>query len=156
MLWSMLVPFLVYWLVVFVVSYMLVEYGQGFLYDEATPHVGLKVGLGSLLLAALMAWSRPSFETMFTDDIAWTVLQVIAWFAVFTLLYQFQPLHAFSISSVTMLLVAGIASLGVDSMTRPRPHPGASALTSTTRKPIRAPLGPPRAPAKAEPTPPGR
>ena len=39
--------FLIYWLVVFVGTYVVTEIGQDQLYDEVTPHVGLKVGAGS-------------------------------------------------------------------------------------------------------------
>ena len=35
-----------------------------------------------------------SFESMFTTNIVWTVLQGIVWFGVFILIYQFHPWHA--------------------------------------------------------------
>ena len=36
-------PFLIYWLVLFVLCYIVVEIGQDQLYDEVHPDVGLKV-----------------------------------------------------------------------------------------------------------------
>ena len=42
-------PLLIYWLLLFVACYIVVEYGQNYLYDEPTPNVALKVALGSLV-----------------------------------------------------------------------------------------------------------
>src|SRR5512135_2853449 len=98
-------PLLIYWLVMFVTSYIAVEVGQDQLYDEVAPMVGLKVAGGSALLAALATRLHPSFESMFMADIAWTVLQAIVWFGVFTLIYQFHPQHALVISIPMMLTI---------------------------------------------------
>src|SRR6185437_8090917 len=117
-IWSMLI----YWLVLFVVCYTITEVAQDQLYDEVTPRVGLKVALASLILAALLAKLHPSFDTMFTSNIAWTVLQGIVWFAVFTLILQFHPWHALAIGVLTMLIVPGVATLGVDSLMKPTPR----------------------------------
>lgn len=133
-------PFAVYWLILFVACYIVVEYGQTYLYDETTPGVGWKVALGSALLAALLAWTRTSYDTMLTSEFIWTTLQAIAWFAVFTLIFRFHPLHAFAIGVVTMLLISGMATLGVTSLTRrggPVPPP-----IRTPSKPLRRPAGP--------------
>jgi hypothetical protein len=59
-------PLLIYWLVLYVACYTACEVGQDQFYDEVTPNVGLKVAAGSLILAALATWIRPSFDTMFT------------------------------------------------------------------------------------------
>lgn len=137
---AILWPFLVYWLVLFVSCYIVVEYGQNYLYDETTPGVGWKVALGSALLAGLMTWTRTSYDTMFTAEFAWTALQAIAWFAVFTLIFRFQPLHGFAIGIVTMLLISGMATLGVTSLTQrggPVPRP-----IRTPSKPLRRAAGP--------------
>ena len=48
-MFAILWPFLIYWLVMFVVSYIAVEVGQDQFYDEVTPHAGLKVTVGSFL-----------------------------------------------------------------------------------------------------------
>src|SRR5215212_1550443 len=114
-------PFLIYWLALFVACYTIVEVAQDQLYDEVTPMAWLKVGLGSLLLAALLTWLRTSYDTMFTSDLPWTVLQAIAWFVVFTLVFQFHPQHAAVIGIGAMLLIPGLASMGVESITKPTP-----------------------------------
>ncbi|MHC5537509.1 hypothetical protein ACYOEI_04665 [Singulisphaera rosea] len=147
-------PFLIYWLVLFVACFSIVEFGQDQLYDEVTPHPGLKVGLGSLILAAVLTWIRSSFDTMFTSDLPWTVLQAIVWFGVFTLILQFHPTHAFAIGVVAMLLIPGLATMGVHSLMTPR---GAATPTryTTPTKPIRKPLGSFGAPPKAEGPKPG-
>ena len=142
-------PLLIYWLVMFVVCYIITEVAQDQLYDEVTPRVGLKVALASFILAALLTWLRPSFDTMFTANIAWTVLQGIVWFAVFTLILQFHPWHALAIGVLTMLIVPGAATLGVDSMLKPTPRV-ASARSLEPRKPVRQGLVAP-APAKSAP-----
>ena len=122
---------LIYWLVVFVGCFVVVEIGQDQLYDQVTPRAGLKVLAGSLLIAMLLTWFKyrntpASFESMFTTNIAWTVLQGIVWFSVFTLIFQFHPWHALGLGLVTMLMVSGLATMGVDSILN-RPAPGSVA-----------------------------
>ena len=55
---SIIWPFLIYWLVMFVACFVVVEVAQDQLYDEVTPHAGLKVTLGSLLIAMLLTALR--------------------------------------------------------------------------------------------------
>ena len=112
---------LIYWLAFFVACLTIVEVMQDMFYDEVTPRSGLKVAGGSLVLAALAVWLKPSFDTMFTNNIAWTLLAGVVWFAVFTLVFQFHPTHALGLSLLTMVLVSGLATLGVDSLTKPSP-----------------------------------
>jgi len=133
-------PLLIYWLVLFVACYTVVEVAQDQLYDEVTPHVGLKVASGSLLLAALLTWLRPSFDTMYTSDFAWTALQAIVWFGVFTLIFQFHPPHAAALGILTMLIVPGLATMGVDSITAPKLAAPAGRYVAPT-KPVRSSLG---------------
>jgi hypothetical protein len=139
--------FLIYWMVAFVGSYIVVEVGQDQLYDEVTPHVGLKVTGGSLILALLLTWLKPSYLTMFTTNIAWTVLLAIAWFGVFTLIFQFQPWHGFGLGIASMLLVSGLATMGVESILSPTP-PSATRSASQVNKPVRESLAPAPVPAK--------
>lgn len=138
-------PLLIYWLVMFVTSSIAVEVGQDQLYDEVTPMVGLKVAVGSLLLAALATWLRPSYESMFTAGVAWTVLQGIVWFGVFTLIYQFHPQHALAIGIPMMLIIPGLATLGVDSMTKPTPiaAPRPRGISKPLRKSLSGGAAPP-------------
>jgi hypothetical protein len=138
-------PLLIYWFVLFVACYTIVEFGQDQLYDEVTPYAWAKVGGGSLLLAAMLTWLRSSFDTMFTTDLPWTVLQAMAWWLVFMFIFQFHPQHALVISTVAVLLLPGVATMGVESLTQPTP-----ALTparSLTSKPLRRGLTQPGAPA---------
>ena len=81
---------------------------------------------------------------MFTTNIIWTVLQAIVWFGVFTLIFQFHPWHALGLGIATMLLVQGLATMGVNSILTPTP-----AAASTARR-GREQAGPPvaRAPAR--------
>jgi hypothetical protein len=113
---SLFVPFLVHWLVFFAAIYIIVEYGQTYFYDETTPNAGLKVLFASVLLAALQTWARTSYDTMFTGEIAKTVLQAIVWFTVFTLILRFHPPHALAISLVSMILLTGAANLASSSL----------------------------------------
>lgn len=144
---SILVPLLVYWLVLFVVCYTIVEFGQNYLYDETTPRMGLKVAAGSLLLAALLTWTRTTFDTMLTTDLPWSTLQAIAWFAVFTLIFQFQPLHGAVLGIVSMLVIAGLASIAVDSLTTPGPR--VAPEVARPAQPVRRPTGPVPVPSPA-------
>jgi hypothetical protein len=141
-------PFLIYWLVLFVACYIVVEYAQKYLYDETTPLVGLKVLLGSAILAGLLVKTRSQYDTMFTSDLGWTVIQAIVWFAVFVLVFRFHPQHGAAIGVATMLIVAGLATMGVESLLHPRPvETGPAELR--TNKPLRRAIGPPPvAPAK--------
>jgi hypothetical protein len=111
---------LIYWLVLFVACFVVVEVGHDQLYDEVTPHAGLKVFGGSLLIAILLTTLRAygvpaAYESMFTVNIIWTVLQGLVWFGVFTLIFQFHPWHALGLGLATMLLVTGLATMGVES-----------------------------------------
>jgi len=145
MFWNVVLPILIYWLMFFVVQYILLEYGQSYLYDETTPHFGLKVLAGSFLLALMAARFHSNFVTMFTTNIHWTLLQALAWVGIFTLLYQFQPLHALSLGLMGLVLVPPLGAMTVDSLSQPR-------------RPIiardRGPLGPYRGSLSAPPPPP--
>src|SRR3954451_15576156 len=139
---------LIYWLVMFVLSYVAVEVGQDQLYDEATPKAGLKVTGGSFLLAAMLTYFHPTFESMFTTNIVWTVLQAMIWVGVFIFIYQFHPWHAAAIALPLMLISSGFATMGVDSVMTPSPvrRTGSTLLKS---EPIRRPLGSSSAPPPA-------
>jgi len=133
-------PFVIYFLVFFVACYATCEVFQDWFYDEVTPRVGLKVAVGSVILAGLATWLKPSFDTMFTSDFAWTALQAIAWFGVFVLALQFHPPHALALSLVLMVLVCGLATMGVESLTRPS-RTVAPVRSRTNNQPIRKSLG---------------
>jgi hypothetical protein len=137
---GIVVPFLVYWLILFAACYMIVEYGQGYLYDEATPGAGLKITLGSMLLAALLTWTRSSYESMFTEDLPKTLFQAIIWFIVFTLVFRFHPQHAFAIGVVAMVILAGGSTLAVNSMSGN--HPAGVAANREPSKPLRKSVAP--------------
>jgi hypothetical protein len=140
--------FLIYWLIVFVCCYVVTEFAQNYLYDEVTPAAFWKILLGSIILAAVLTWTRSSFDTMFITQLPWTVLQGIVWFAVFTLIFRFHPPHAAAIGIVVMVLVSGLATLGVDSLTKTNRPTLPDKLR--TAKPMRQPATPPIAvPSKA-------
>lgn len=136
-------PFLVYWLILFVACSVVTEYGQTYLYDETTPRAGLKLLFGTMILAALLTRTRTSYETMLTSELGWTVIQAIVWFGVFTLILQFQPWHGGVIGIATMLLVAGIATLGVESLTGSN-RQGALPTNVQPSRPLRRAVGAPR------------
>jgi hypothetical protein len=143
LIWTLLI----YWLVIFVGCFVVVEIGQDQLYDQVTPRSGLKVTAGSLLIALLLTWLKyrntpASFESMFTTNIAWTVLQAIVWFGVFTLIFQFHPWHALGLGLATMLMVSGLGTMGVDSILN-RPAPGSVAARAfAPNEPVRQSLNP--------------
>jgi len=134
---ALIFPFLIYYLLMFVACYILMEYGQNYFYDEVTPGAGLKVAAGSLILAAMLTWTRSNYATMFTDEIMWTALQAIVWFAVFVLVFRFQPWHGGGLGLAAMLLLAGTSTIVVDSMLRPRS--AQQAVDRPVNKPIRRP-----------------
>ena len=105
----------------FVLSYIAVEVGQDQLYDEVTPMAGLKVAGGSLLLAVMLTYFHPTFDSMFTNNIASTVFQALVWIGVFILIYQFHPWHGLAIALPIMLICSGFATMGVDSVLKPTP-----------------------------------
>jgi hypothetical protein len=151
MLAALIWPFLVNYLILFVACYIIVEYGQYFLYDEATPGYGLKVALGAAILAVMLTWTRTNFLTMFTDDIMWTALQAILWFAVFVLIFRFHPWHGAGIGLAAMLILTGLATIAVDSMLAPKTTQRIDPRVSN--KPVRRPVGttPQPAPSPAPP-----
>jgi hypothetical protein len=140
-------PLLIYWLVIFVACFVVVEVGHDQLYDQVTPRAGLKVASGSLLIALLLTWLKVrgepvSYESMFTTNFAWTVLQGIVWFGVFTLIFQFHPWHALGIGLITMVMVSGLATMGVESVLA-KPAPNAAATRAVVpSQPVRQSLSP--------------
>ena len=145
---------LIYWLVIFVGCYVVIEIGQDQLYDEVTPHIGLKVTGGSLLLALMLAafyykGMAASFDSMFTNNILCTVFQALVWFGVFMLIFQFHPWHALGLGIATMLLVQGLATMGVNSILSPTPAAVSRPAAFATSKPVRQSLAP--APAARRP-----
>jgi hypothetical protein len=140
-------PFLIYWLVIFVACFVVVEVAQDQLYDEVTPRAGLKVTAGSALIAMLLTALRyfgaaVSFESMFTTNIAWTLLQGVVWFGVFTLILQFHPWHALGLGIATMLMVSGLATMGVESILAPTPPTAAVSRPLSATKAVRQSLAP--------------
>jgi hypothetical protein len=140
---------LIYWLVMFVLSYIAVEIGQDQLYDEVTPMAGLKVTGGSLLLAIMLTYFHPTFDSMFTKSLAGTILQAFIWIGVFLFIYQFHPWHALAIALPLMLISSGFATMGVDSVTKPTPAVRPVSKMSTSQ-PIRKSTGPVAQPKGAE------
>jgi hypothetical protein len=146
---ALVLPLLINWLVLFVACYIVTEYGQYYLYDEATPGVGWKCALGSLILAAFLTWTRTSYDTMLTSELGKTVLQGILWFVVFTLVLRFHPLHALTLGVATMLLIAGLAGLAVDSFRRTTSNRPVAVRQPS--KPFRQALAPNMGPLAAPP-----
>jgi len=143
LMWTLVFTFLIYWLVAFVGSFTAVEIAQDALYDEVTPRAGLKVTLGSVILALTMTYFHPSFETMFTTNVLFTVLQAIVWFAVFMLILQFHPWHALGLGVLMMTLVSPLATMGVDSMLADDPQAARiRAGRPPASKPVRQSLAP--------------
>jgi hypothetical protein len=146
---TIIVTVLIYWLVMFVLSYIAVEVGQDQLYDEVTPMAGLKVTGGSLLLALMLTYFHPTFDSMFTANLAWTVLQALVWIGVFVFIYQFHPWHALAIALPMMLVASGFATMGVDSVTKPTPALRPVSKLNTSQ-PIRKSMAPAVQPKAAE------
>ncbi len=140
---SVIVAFLVFWLILFVACFVVSEYAQKYLYDETAANLGVKLAIGTAILAALATAFRPSYDTMFTSEIAWTVLQAIAWFLVFMLVLGFHLPHALGLGLATFVLAAGMATMAIDSLTGDTP--------AGTRVEIRPPSKPLRRPAYAPP-----
>jgi hypothetical protein len=150
-------PLLIYWLVMFVACFVVVEVGHDQLYDEVTPHAGLKVAGGSLLIALLLATLRAkglaaSYDSMFTTNIIWTLLQAIVWAGVFILIFQFHPWHGLGIGLATMLLVTGMATMGVESLlAKPVATTNqANRSVIVPNQPVRQSVSPPAAPAESK------
>lgn len=138
-MWTLFFTFVVYWVVAFVGCFTVVEIAQDALYDEATPHAGLKVTLAAILLALTMTYFHPSFETMFTANLGATAFQGIVWFLVFMFVLQFHPWHALGLGLLIMCLVSPLATMGVESMLSPddqvqRIRRGASAVSQPVRR----------------------
>jgi hypothetical protein len=132
---TLILTVLIYWLVAFVGCFVIVEIAQDQLYDQLTPHAGFKVALSAVILAVLMTCFEPSFESMFTTNFLYTIFQGMIWVGVFMLILQFHPWHALGLGIMTMLLVSGLATMGVKAMTKPAP-----AVASTAPSAVNAPV----------------
>lgn len=147
-MWSFILPLLIYWLVLFVTCFVVVEIGHDQLYDEVTPHAGLKVTGGSFLIALLLTVLRArglaaSYDSMFTSNIAWTILQGLVWFGVFTLIFQFHPWHGLGLGLATMALVTGLATMGVESLLAKPVATSQSTRPLISNRPVRQSVTPP-------------
>lgn len=111
----LIVGFLINWLLLLVISYIVMEYGQYFLYDEVTPYVWAKALGGSFVLAIALTYKPISYLTMFGQDIGWTIGFGVLWFVVFTFVYQFHPPHGAAIGVIALLILAGMAEMAVSS-----------------------------------------
>jgi hypothetical protein len=116
---SFIIGLLIYWLAFFVTCYLTNEIFQDQLYDEMPKYMGYRVMAGSFLLALLAAVLHPSFETLFTSNLAWTALQALVWVGVFILVFQFHPWHGLAIGLVAVLLIPGLTTMGVDNALTP-------------------------------------
>ncbi len=145
MIWQ----FLLYTFICFVISFVLVEYGQRYLYDEVTPYVGLKVLGGAVVMGALLTWTKSSFDTMFTADLPYTALVAIIWAGIYILVFRFQPVHGAMFALAAVLLLPGLATIAVESVMRPSPNP--ATVTQGKAKPPRKSLGGPAPVAAPEP-----
>ncbi len=138
--------FLIYWMVFFAACMFVVELMQDWFYDEVTPHSGWKVSGGTIIFALMATWLKPSFDTMFTNEVHWTLLQALVWVIVFALVFQFHPWHAVGLALVTMAMVCGLATMGVESLTKPS-RTIAPIPSRPINEPLRAPLNAPPKPA---------
>jgi hypothetical protein len=154
MLTGYVFPFLIYFLIQFVVCYIVVEYGQNYFYDEVTPAAAGKVTLGASILAGILTYTHSSFDSMFTSSITSTVFLAIAWSGVFILIYRFQPWHGFGLAMATLLIFAGMSTLVVDSMLSPKP--AGRIDTNVEHKPIRRPASGITVPTPAPAQPPAK
>jgi hypothetical protein len=107
----------------------------------------LKVAGGSLLIAVLLAALRAkglpaSYELMFNTNIIWTLLQAIVWAGVFILIFQFHPWHGLGLALATMLLVTGLATMGVESLLAPTAPTTPAARAIVPNQPVRQSVSP--------------
>lgn len=154
MLVSTILPFLGYWLILYVACYILLEFAQNYLYDEVTPGMPWKVAAGTLIFAVLLTIFRTSFETLFMPEPHWSALQALVWFAVFVFVFRFHILHAAGISLIAFVVLSGAATLAINSMSGV--NPGGPPANRAPSKPIRRSLGPalpPTTESKATETP---
>src|SRR5208283_5887329 len=89
-----------------------------------------------------------SFDSMFTNNILATVFQALVWVGVFVLIFRFHPWHGLGLAIATMLLIQGLATMGVNSILSPTPAVVSRPAAFATSKPVRQSL----APAPAPPT----
>lgn len=144
MFWSILWPLAIYWLILFVCCYTILEFAQNYLYDEVTAAAPWKLAVGTLVLAGAAMYSRTRLDTMFTSQIGLTILQAILWFGVFTLIFRFQPLHGGVIGILAMCILTVLATMAVDSM---------STSTQVSVRQRRSVSTPPRRPSVYVPPP---
>ena len=146
-----ILPFFFYWLILFAICYIAVEYGQTYFYDEATPSAALKVTLGSAILAIILTITRPSYDKMITSNILGTVVLGLAAFLVFTFIFRFHPWHGAALGIGSVLLFSGLATMALESFQNRNPQ--ASMLTKYPSKPLRQKAGGPPPPPRVEPPP---
>jgi hypothetical protein len=88
---------------------------------------------------------------MFTTNIGWTLLQGVVWFLVFMFVLQFHPWHALGLGVIAMVLVSGLATMGVESVLAKRRDVSNATRAFVPTEPVRQSLGPGPGPAAAPP-----
>ena len=108
--------FLIYWLLFYVSTYIIVEVGQNYFYSELTPHAWAKVGVATLALAAGMTWWDPSSRDMLADDFGRTLMLAVAAFVLYTVALRFHPPHALLLGPLVAVIVAFTSAMAIDSL----------------------------------------
>ena len=146
-----ILPFVFYWLLLFAVCFIAVEYGQTYFYDEATPSAALKVTLGSAILAIILTVTRPSYDKMITSNIlersSWRSRR--SWCS--HSCFGSTPWHGAALGIGSILLLAGMATMALESFQNRNVQP--SMITKYPSKPIRQKVGGPPPPPRVEPPP---
>lgn len=111
-----LISLALYWVFFFVVTFVVTDSGQDYLYNDKVKYLGWRVLLAALLFALPAAWANMSLSEMFTSKLAWTVGLAVYWFVIFLFLLEFQLPHAAAVGIATMLLTHGFAGMAVQGL----------------------------------------
>ena len=171
MLSPTLAAFVIYFLVLFVTTYIVADNAQSYLYNEKTSKLPLRVLVSALIFAGLATWTKPSLDTMFSSQWHMTLLSAVVWMAAFLFIMGFELWHAAAFGIGTMILVLGFAGMAAKGWnttasekqtelnqryttpkTNNRPGPQPKSATILAPPPKAAPEAPSTAPAPSQPT----
>ncbi len=136
-LWTLLI----YGLLFFVATYIVVEVAQKYFYDEVVKYSGLRIGAISLLLAGALTWWNPSSLDLVTVELGRTALIAVAAFVLYVVGLQFHPQHALLTGPATIVLVSLAAAMACESLSGAGDRAQGPDPFPRSNRPVRRPAG---------------
>lgn len=113
MLVQILLQVLVAWVVLGLLLYFVSEMAQRAFYQVPTGGLWWRIIAASLPMAVLLRLFPANMQIMFTENLVWTLLQLVLWWVLFWLVIGFQRGHAGVLGPSAYLLLGWLVTLAL-------------------------------------------